>query len=115
MRKWNKIITEIVGWLFILMAFLYMGDILLQIVNEQPAIAVGGTASVGILFAVMGFGFIFLNRIDEIKYNSRSPESDEYADQLMRQEVEKRQHNWIVIGIAIGIVLIILATLPLFI
>lgn len=114
MNKISQIANEIAGWLFIFIAFMFTFQVFTMIAEEQPAIVAGGTASVAVLFAVLGFGFLFLRRIEDIKYNSRTPESDEYADQLMKQEEQKKQRNWIVIGIAIGIVLIILASLPLF-
>ena len=115
MRKWNRIITEVVGWCFLIMAFLYSWEMLSAIAGEQTAMVVTAWAAAGVLFAVFGFGFIFLNRIEEIKYNSRTPESDEYAEQLVRQEEQKKQRNWIIIGIAIGFVLILLALLPVFV
>jgi len=113
MKKWSRIANEITGWLFLIMAFLFALEVLQGIGKEQPAIVVGGSAQAGVLFAVIGFGFLFMNRIEEIKYNSRSVENDEYVEYIQREE-EKKQRNWVVIGIAVGVVLIILASLPLF-
>ena len=104
MNKISQIANEIAGWLFIFIAFMFTFQVFTMIAEEQPAIVAGGTASVAILFAVLGFGFLFLRRIEDIKYNSRTSESDEYAQQLAKEEEQKKQRNWIVIGIAIGVI-----------
>jgi len=113
-RKLNRIITEIVGWVFLVMAFSFVTEVFQKMSEESPAIVVGGAASVGVFFAVLGFGFLFLNRVEEIKYNSRTPENDEYAEEILKQEEEKKNHNWLVIGIIVAAALIAVALLPVF-
>jgi hypothetical protein len=114
MKKLNRIVTEIVGWVFLAFAMLITITVFV-IFNSQPAILVGATACTGILFAVMGFGFLLLERFSDLKIKIIETDGDidkrDYK-QDESDESEKNKQNWIIFGIVIGIVAIGIALIP---
>ena len=117
MNKWSQIVNEITGWIFIAVAFLFAIDVL-QKLSEAPAIVVGYEASIGVLFAILGFGFLFLRRIEDMKklaIRGNEIDDNDYKPNVFYKEnntENKNKQNWIIVGIVIGIVAIGIALIP---
>ena len=114
MKKINHIMTEVLGWFFLILSILTVGTVLVTF-NDQPAMLIGAVSCIGIFFAVLGFGFLFLDRIEHIKSSMEGTKAEpmERSEEL-QQKNDNKKRNWMIIGIVAVIILIVIALIPVF-